>query len=368
MAFTISDYRVTRCASRVFQEPTQTPRGACIAAWYLPFVAHVGAPASGRRIIPARVAAAAVAALFLAGFLVLATRRDGTKAASATGDTVVAPLPGQPPVVLPDPAKDALGQGAALLAKGDAAGALRAFRALQASGDPRVPVALAVAEWSRRDLAGSIARVARLANARDASPFARYEHGVVLTWSGKLSEATRVLRPVALSYPDEFYGVKADDLLHPSIRPGYPPYVPSVPPAAGSTLPALARAASANPSDAMAQLQLGSALAADGQRRAALVTFRRALADAPSSVEARVAVAVGSFSKDDPSQAFGVVGPLVQASPSDPVPRFHLGLMLLWIGQRDQARAQFAQAARSAPTSRLGRLAAEFARDLAAAA
>ena len=173
---------------------------------------------------------------------------------------------------------------------------------------------------------------------------------------------------MAPSYPDEFYGVKADDLLHPSIRPGYPPFVPSVSPAAGATLPTLARAASANPSDAMAQLQLGSALAADGQRRAAEAAFRRGLADAPSSVEARVAVAVGGFSKDDPSQAFGVVGPLVQASPTDPCRVSTSALMLLWIGQREQARAQFAQAARSAPTARLGRLAAEFARDLAAAA
>jgi tetratricopeptide (TPR) repeat protein len=345
------------------------PCGARHRAWYRALVAHVGAPASRRRVVPARVAAAAVAALFLAGFLVLATRRDGTNAASATGDTVVAALPGQPPVVLADPAKDPLGNGAALLAKGDAAGAQRAFRALQASGDPRVAVALAVAQWSRNDLAGSIARIARLANARDATPFARYEHGVVLTWSGKLSEATRVLRPVAIAYPDDFYGVKADDLLHPSIRPGYPPYVPSAPPPKGATLTTLAEAATARPGDAMAELQLGSALGAPdvGQRRAALAAFRRALADAPSSIEARVAVAVGGFSKDDPSQAFGVVGPLVQANPTDPVPRFHLGLMLLWIGQRQQAQAQFAQTARSAPTGRLGRLAAEFARDLQAA-
>jgi predicted Zn-dependent protease len=336
--------------------------------WYLPSVAHVGAPAASRKIVPARIAAAAIAALFLAGFLVLATRRDGSKAASASRDAVVAALPGQPPVVLADPAHDALSKGAALLAAGDAAGARRAFRALQASGDPRVAVALAVAEWTRSDLDGSIARVARLANARDATPFARYEHGVVLTWSGKLSEATRVLRPVAISYPDDFYGVKADDLLHPTIRPGYPPYVPSKPPPQGATMALLAEDAAAHPSDAMAQLQLGSALAAPnvGQRRAALAAFRRALADEPGSVEARVAVAVGGFSKDDPSQAFGVVGPLVRDNPSDPVPRFHLGLMLLWIGQRDQARAQFAQAARSAPTTRLGRLAAEFARDLAA--
>jgi len=311
--------------------------------------------------VPGRVAGAALAALFLATFLVLVTRHGSAgQAAAVTADRVIAPLAGQPPVVLAQAAGDPLARGAALLDRGDAAGALRDFRALQATGDPRVPVAVAVAEWTRRDVAGSVARVARLALARDASPFARYEHGVVLTWSGRLSQATRVLRPLALAMPDDFYGVKADDLLHPSMLPKYPPFFPSASEPAGATLASLRAAAEHAAGDIEAQLQYGAALAVAGRRRDALAYYRRALAAAPTSVEARVAVAVGGFAKDNPAQTFGIVGPLVRDNPTDPVPRFHLGLMLLWIRDDQQAKAEFAQVARSAPASRLGRLAALF--------
>ena len=67
------------------------------------------------------------------------------------------------------------------------------------------------------------------------------------------------------------------------------------------------------------------------------------------------------FSKDDPAQAFGTIGPLARDHAGDPSPRFHLGLMLLWIGQPDQARAQFQQVEKEAPGTRLARLAAFFA-------
>ena len=70
---------------------------------------------------------------------------------------------------------------------------------------------------------------------------------------------------------------------------------------------------------------------------------------------------MAAFSKDDPAKAFGTVGPLVRDHASDPSPRFHLAMMLLWIGQPDKAQAEFRQVASEATGTRLARLAEFFA-------
>jgi tetratricopeptide (TPR) repeat protein len=183
---------------------------------------------------------------------------------------------------------------------------------------------------------------------------------VVQLWAGRVALATQALTAVRNAAPETFYGVKADDLLHPSMQAGYPPFVPAESPTGELTLADAARAAKASPNDAVAQLQYGAALQAAGRRQEALAAYRQALKADPTSVEAQVALAVGAFSKDDPSQAFGTIGPLARDHAGDPSPRFHLAMMLLWIGQPEQARAQFQQVEKEAAGTRLARLAEFF--------
>jgi tetratricopeptide (TPR) repeat protein len=249
--------------------------------------------------------------------------------------------------------------GSVQLQAGDVAAARAAFEHAAALGDRTAAIALAVAAYDPAHPETAVARLRTLAERPGALPFARYEYGVVQVWAGRLGDATATLRALRAAAPESYYGVKADDLLHPGYQPGYPPFVPAQAPAVAG-LAALQAAAAARPGDAEAQLQAGAALQAVGRRREALDSYRRALASDSQRVETEVAIALGAFSKDDPSAAFGTIGPLARDHPHDPSPRFHLALMLFWIGQREEAQAQFTQVIRDAPSTRLAKLATIF--------
>ena len=73
-----------------------------------------------------------------------------------------------------------------------------------------------------------------------------------------------------------------------------------------------------------------------------------------------MAAAVGLFDKANPSRAFSRLGPLVHVFPQAQTVRFHLGLLLLWMGQVNQSRAELRQARDEAPKTALGRQAAQY--------
>jgi Tfp pilus assembly protein PilF len=104
-----------------------------------------------------------------------------------------------------------------------------------------------------------------------------------------------------------------------------------------------------------ALLLLGAAYQRAGQPSPARETFDRALAAAPADLRAQVAAAVGRFTRSDPSAAFSRLGPLARDHPNAAIVRFHLGVLLLWIGQADEARTQFRRAAESDPAGFYGR-------------
>jgi len=81
---------------------------------------------------------------------------------------------------------------------------------------------------------------------------------------------------------------------------------------------------------------------------------------APGDPEARVAAAVGLFSKAKPELAFSRLGPLAPRFPRSQSVRFHLGELLLWIGQLDKARQELRLARQEGPSTPLGRTATEF--------
>ena len=80
-----------------------------------------------------------------------------------------------------------------------------------------------------------------------------------------------------------------------------------------------------------------------------------------TTTEAQVAAAVGRFDEDDLSASFSRLGPLVKRFPHSQTVRYHLGLLLAWTGQRDQAIVEFRAAKRLGPHTELGREADAFA-------
>jgi Flp pilus assembly protein TadD len=105
--------------------------------------------------------------------------------------------------------------------------------------------------------------------------------------------------------------------------------------------------------------RLGRPLSAQRQYEAAMRL-------APRDPEPIVAAAVARFDKDDLSASFSRLGPLARRYPHAPTVRFHLGLMLLWIGRPAEARRQLALAVKAGPRTPLGREAKRFLDRLAA--
>jgi tetratricopeptide (TPR) repeat protein len=190
---------------------------------------------------------------------------------------------------------------------------------------------------------------------------ARFQLGVAQLWAGHSGDAEATLVALRDGGADDFYRSAADDLLHPEMAPGYPPYFTSFDPDEGG-IEELQAIAEQRPTDIEAQLQLGAALQGAGRRNDAAEAYARALTLAPESVEAQVARAMNAFDKDDPSgSTFAILGPLVRDNPDVAAARFHLGVALLWLRDVERARAELRQVERDAPGSRLARLATALA-------
>ena len=130
--------------------------------------------------------------------------------------------------------------------------------------------------------------------------------------------------------------VRASDLLHPNTPRGLPVFEPT-----------FRRATTRVQRLLVAGIRLQQQLRPVSAER----TFARAARLAPDDPDAQVAVAVGLYDKDDPSRAFGTLGPLVQRFPHAQVVRFHIGLLSIWIGDFAQARKELQLAVRDDPQS-----------------
>ena len=228
-------------------------------------------------------------------------------------------------------------------------------------------VGAAIAAWPE----GTIQRLEDLVADNPDSGVARLHLGFALLAAGRRDEAVREWREAERRDPDSPAALTAEDVLHPGMPPGRPHFVPtaSVPPAL-VTVPAERQLADlarrARRGGAPEWILYGAALQRAGRPVSALRAFERAAALAPGSVEAKAAVAVGRFDEDDPSQAFSRLGPLAAASPRSPVVRFHLGLLLLWLRDADEAKEQLRRAREAGPETLHGRTAARLLRRLRA--
>ena len=307
------------------------------------------------------VAAAATAA---AGVTIAATALTRT---DPPEPSVAAPREGVPPLLLDlgvrtDSEARALRRAAQLYARGRLAQAGRIF---ERHGSVEAQVGAALSAWP-----AGVERLDELARDRPTSGAVHLARGLAAFWRGDLPEARRAWRRAKAAEPDSQYAIRAGDLLHPELPvPGLPSFVPSFASPAGlerlsppEQLALLRRRASGG--GARYHLLLGAALQRLGRPISARREFVRATALVPDDPEALSALAVARFDKDRPADAFARLGPLTRSFPQSATVRFHLGLLLVWMGRIEDARRQFGLARTIEPGSIPARQAAEFLRRL----
>jgi tetratricopeptide (TPR) repeat protein len=306
-----------------------------------------------------------LAALGAAGAVVAGVLLTRTTPGGAGSSPAAARLrAGTPPLVLDLGVRDdaearALRRAARLYQKGRRSAAGEIF-ARYASVQAQVGAALAA--WppkpARRPV--SLARLEALAAAHPRNAFVQLHVGLGLIWVGRTADALAAWRAAVRGDPDSASAVRADDLLHPRSPSGLPIFEPSFAPSKGLARLAPAEqvaslARSARRGGVRAKLLYGVVLQRLGRPISAEREYASAAALAPNNPEAQVAAAVGRFDKDHPENAFSRLGPLVRQFPRASTVRFHLGLLLLWIGRIEQAKSELRLAYAEGPTSTLGR-------------
>jgi len=186
-----------------------------------------------------------------------------------------------------------------------------------------------------------------VAQAAPHDPVVQFNDGVVLFCAGFLNEAEQAFRAAKQGGRDTLYEMRADEILHPQFFAPLDGLYPLFEPA--GTDPLLLR---------------GVVLQRGGHQHSAERLYAQAARLHPASDEAQVAAAVGRFDEDNLSAAFSRLGPLVRRFSRSQSVRYHLGLLLAWTGQRDQATKEFRLARALGPKTLLGRGAETFLRGL----
>ena len=215
------------------------------------------------------------------------------------------------------------------------------------SADPTAPPAVArdvreaLAAWP----AGTVRRLRILAARYPGSGLVRLELGVALALSGQAEDAARAWRDAERVQPDSPSGVRAQDLRHPNTPPGLPPF-----------LPTFRRAADEAQQHLLRGIGFQQALRPVSAER----EFAAAAKAAPNDPETLTAAAVGLYDKDRPARAFSRLGPLVRRFPGAQTVRFHLGLLLIYLGDLPRARRELALARAAGPRTPLGKRARQL--------
>jgi tetratricopeptide (TPR) repeat protein len=272
------------------------------------------------------------------------------------------PRSGLPPLVLDlgvrtDAEARGLRRAARLYEADRAREAAEAFRRL---GSVQARIGEALSAWPD----DSLADLERLARSHPRSGVVLVNLGIARFWAGRAG-SDDAWREAVVRDPDSEAAVRASDLLHPNSPRGLPVFVPSFAPprrlarlSPDRQLAALARAARTG--GVAAKLLYGVALQRLGRPVSAERQYAVAAALAPRNPEAQVAAAVGRYTKGHPERAFGRLGPLTRRFPHAPTVRFHLGLLLLWLGRLDDAKRQLRIARAEGPKTPLGREANRF--------
>jgi tetratricopeptide (TPR) repeat protein len=304
------------------------------------------AAARNRRVLLVVALAALAAAAGVVGLTLLQTRGQTTTVPGA----VVKPRSGRPPLELEfglrtDAEARALARAETLFDHDHEAAQAAAIFARYDSVEAQLGSAFAT--WSG---ASSLDGVKKLAAAHPDNLAVLVNLGWAEYWSGRIGDAATTWKRAAQLGPDSPYGVDAEFALHGG-PPGLPPIVTALAlPASRAQFAALERAA-AKP-NARAKFLYGVTLwnllrkPISAERE-----FAAAARLAPHNAAFRVAAAVALFSKAKPTPAFAHLGPLTAVFPHSADVEFHLGVLLLYIGENSKARSHLQQALRDGPRS-----------------
>lgn len=277
-----------------------------------------------------------------------------TRTGTGGGSTQAAPVKqsGRPPFLVDlgvrtDAEASALARAGDLYTHGHVKAARAVFvryRSLEAQ------IGLALTDWP-----AGFGRIEQLARSHPGSALAQYTVGVARFWEGRFAGADAAWTRAKAIRPDSAYAVRADTFLHPGDAPGLPQFAPSFPaPAALSRLTPIQQyrylRAQARKGGTRARLLYGVELQNLNRPVSAEREFAAAAALAPHDPDAQVAAAVGLFDKARPSVAFARLGPLVRVFPKAITVRYHLGLMLVWIGRVDAAKVQLRKVVDAGPS------------------
>jgi tetratricopeptide (TPR) repeat protein len=230
---------------------------------------------------------------------------------------------------------------------GDPAAAREQFEALLRENPASLEAAVgaAIAAWPD----GTVAKLRALAERAPTSGLVRLHLGLAHYAGGNDAAATSQWREALRADPDTPAALRAEDLLHPEMAPGRPYFYASFGPrpdleglSASEQVDLLRREARSGGVEE--NVLYGTTLQALGRPVSARAAFARALELDATSLAAQVADAVGRFEKANPSAAFSRLGPLTQTHPRSALLRFHLGLLLLWVRNVDEARVQLQRA------------------------
>ncbi len=182
---------------------------------------------------------------------------------------------------------------------------------------------------------GTVGKLEGLAQRYRRDPVVLFNYGRALQCRGYLADAAQAYTAAKAAGRDTQYEIEADNALHPQFfQGGYPIFEPE------GDDPLLVR---------------GVLLQRQGHQHSAERLYLRAARLHPGEDEAQVAAAVGRFDEDNLSASFSRLGPLVRRFPQSQSVRYHLGLLLVWIGQANLGIAEFRQARALGPHRPLGR-------------
>ena len=208
--------------------------------------------------------------------------------------------------------------------------------------DPTAPAQVSrdVREALQAWPAGTVRRLRILAARDPHSALVRLELGLALAFEGQQADASRAWHESRNVQPDSPSAVHATDLLHPNTPPGLAPFVPSF--TRGRTA-------------AQRHLLRGAAFQQALRPVSAEREFAAAARATPHDPEALTAAAVGRYDKDRPAAGFSRLGPLARRFPHAQTVRFHLGLLLIYLGDFAQAKRELALAQAEGPRTPLGK-------------
>lgn len=214
--------------------------------------------------------------------------------------------------------------------------------ALIVPGVPSAHVAAVRAALARQPKAAAQA-LEPIAQQAPKDPVVQFNFGTALFCAGYVADAEQAYRQAKKAGYDTYYEMRADEILHLQyFQPEdglYPIFQPQ------------------HPDPLLIQ---GVVLQRRGKQHSAEKLYAQAARLQPENDEAQVAAAVGRFNEDDLSAAFSRLGPLVKRFPRSQSVRYHLGLLLAWTGQRDQAIKEFRLAQALNSRSTLGKQSSAF--------